>query len=592
MTFDPITQQNIDLWLTGNYEAGIKLKIMNLLERDPKQLIDAFYTNLQFGTGGLRGIMGVGPNRMNNYTVGAAAQGLANYLLHSSDSKHAVIIGYDSRHLSREFAEITATVLAANGIRAFLYRDMHPSPLVSFGCRYKHCSAGIMITASHNPPEYNGFKVFWNDGAQILPPHDKNIMEEIQKITDPSLIKLAESIKDPLIKMVGSEIDNAYLKAIYPLQLNPDMNKKQGSQLKIVYSNLHGTGIVIIPKALRTSGFTQIYFVEQQMNADGNFPNAPLPNPEEAEALQLGIKKLKELKADLLIATDPDADRIGIAVPHQGEIHLINGNQMACICLEYILQTLSSQNKLAERAAFVKTICTTELFKVICEAYHRQCADVLTGFKYIAEKIKEWEMIPQGPQFIFGGEESYGYLLGTQTRDKDAIVAALLIAEVALSAKMKAQTLIDFLHEIYKKYGFYLERLETLQFPETKEGREKMAETMKRLRNTPPKSLAGIAVEWFEDLLVATKKNLKTGQTEPSSYPVANVLIYRLEDGSQLVMRPSGTEPKIKIYCGVKQQAFTSLKEAETECLKKIGVLIEACAHKERTNQKQDIGRI
>ncbi len=453
---DPTAQKNIDLWLQGPYDPQTKEEIHKMLMKHPKKAVDAFYTSLAFGTGGMRGVMGVGTNRMNRYTVGAATQGLANYINQQPKLKegHSVFIGYDSRHHSREFAEETARVMAGNGIKAYLYSEIRPTPMISFGCRFKKCSAAVMITASHNPPEYNGYKVYWNDGAQILPPHDKNIIAEVQKITSPLQVKSVGSIKHPLVQMVRKDFDTFYFEAIKPLLIYPNEDKKYGSQIKIVYTSLHGTGITAVPKALQQAGFTNFVFVDKQMIPDGDFPTVPSPNPEEPAALKMGMERLNQTQADLLIATDPDTDRVGVVIAHHGKPYLINGNQLACILLEQVIEALKSANRLPPKPAFIKTIATTELFTAICQAHQVACFNVLTGFKYIAEKIQLWEHDPKGYRFVFGGEESYGYLLGTETRDKDAVTAAVLIVEVALHARRKSKTLLDLLHGLYKKYGF------------------------------------------------------------------------------------------------------------------------------------------
>lgn len=579
---DPRAKTNVDNWLEGPYDDETKKTIQKMLKKDPQEVEDAFYSHLTFGTGGLRGLMGVGTNRMNRYTVQAATQGLANYLLTLPPLKegHSVFIGFDSRHHSREFAEETAKVLAGNGIRVHLYKELRPSPMVSFGCRFKKCSAAIMITASHNPPEYNGYKVYWNDGAQILPPHDALIIAEVQKITSPRQVKSVGSINHPLIHKVGEDIDAFYFEAIKPLLTNPVDDKREGSQLKIVYTSLHGAGITAVPKALQQAGFTNFVFVVKQVIPEGDFPTVKNPNPEEKAAMKMGIDRMQQTQAHILIATDPDADRIGVGVRHKGEVRLLNGNQTACILLYHILTTLKSQNRLPEKAAFIKTIATTELFKTICNAFGVACFDVLTGFKYFAEKIRVWEQMPHGFHYVFGGEESCGYLLGTQTREKDAITASVLVAEVALQAKTRSKTLIDLLHEIYKKYGFYYEKLVSVQFSETKEGKEKMAAGMSRLQSNPPQQILGIAVESIEDYSRSLRTHLKTGKTEPLTLPQSNVLLFWLEDGTKLMIRPSGTEPKIKLYCGVVQKQIRTIEEAEIESEKRATDFLQAL-HKE-----------
>lgn len=580
MKLDPMTQRNVDSWLNGDYDATTKAQIKHLLETNPKEITNAFYADLNFGTGGLRGIMGLGTHRINGYTIRATTQGLAHYLLQqpAPPEGHSVFIGYDSRHHSKEFAEETAKVFAGNGIYVYLYKELRPSPMISFGCRLKKCSAGIMITASHNPKDYNGYKVYWNDGAQILPPHDKNILREIQKIADPLQVKSTHTLDHPLIHWVGEDVDTAYLAAIRSLQIDGEQNHKEGEKLKIVYTSLHGTGITVIPRALREAGFSSLLLVDKQTIPDGNFPTVKSPNPEEKSALKLGIAQLEASKADLLIATDPDTDRMGIAVHHQGQVLLLNGNQVACICLAYILERLSAKNKLPEKAIFVKTIATTELFKAICEGYQKPCIDVLTGFKYIAEKIRELEKDPKGFQFVFGAEESYGYLLGTQTRDKDAVTASILIAEVALNAKLKSKTLVDLLQDIYKNYGYYFEKLLSIKYEETKESKEQVTKSLDKLQSSPPKVLAGIPVQSVENYKTSIKTDLKTSKSEPLKLPSSNVLLFWLEDGSKLMIRPSGTEPKVKIYCAITKRKFTSLEEAARDCEKRADALVGALA--------------
>lgn len=565
--FDETAKHNVDLWLNGNYDEETKAAIKDMLQDNPKKLVDAFYTNLSFGTGGLRGIMGIGTNRMNVYTVRAATQGLANYLkaLPLPRKGLFVFIGYDSRLNSRTFAEETAKVFAGNGIKVFLFSDIRPVPLVSFGCRYKNCSAGIMITASHNPPEYNGYKVYWNDGGQVLPPHDRGIIKEVEKIISPSQIKIASSLQDKNIEIVQDDVENAYLDSIKNYPFYPEENKKYGEALKIVYTSLHGTGITLIPKTLALWGFQKIILVDQQVIPDGHFSTVKSPNPEDREALSLGIESLKKNQADILIATDPDADRVGVAVSHKGDIHILNGNQIASICLQHICQALTEQKQMPGKEAFIKSVTTTELFRAIADFYRKNCVDVLTGFKYFAQKIQEWELDPEGSKFIFGGEESYGYLLGTHCRDKDAIISCALICEIALHAKRQGKTLVDLLYDLYRQYGVYVEKLFSIKFEESKEGKEKMAKEMKKLKEQPPKKFQELDVEFVEDYDKLTKTNLKTGIVEPILLPKTDMLLFWLADGTKLVIRPSGTEPKIKIYCGAVQKKFDSIPKAIRE---------------------------
>lgn len=547
---DPQTMKNVNKWLEGSYDDETKRSIRHLRETDPKQLIDAFYTHLEFGTGGLRGIMGVGTNRMNRYTVCSATQGLANYLKKQPGKDFSVFIGYDSRHDSRFFAEESAKVLAANGIKVYITQDLRPTPLVSFGCRYKKCSAAIMITASHNPPSYNGYKVYWSDGGQVLPPHDIGIIEEAQKITDFSQVKILNSFDSPLIEEVSSEVDDAYYNAIAKEQLLPEQNRKSGNELKIVYTSLHGAGITLIREALHRWGFDNLILVSEQVTPDERFPNAPSPNPEEKKALELGIQYLMKYKADILIANDPDADRVGVVVRHEETAVILNGNQINCILMEHVCQALTDQNRLPEDGAFIKTIVTTEMMQAIANHFSQHLFNVLPGFKYIAQKIREWEEDPKGYHYLFGGEESYGYLLGTETRDKDAIICSALICEAALQQKLQHKTLVDSLKELYKKYGFYEEGLISVKFSETKEGKEQMAQAMQGMRKAPPSSICGSKVTCFEDYSTRIRHDLLTGESYPLSLPKSNVLLFKLADQTKIIVRPSGTEPKIKLYCG------------------------------------------
>lgn len=554
-SFDAATQKNIDSWLHGHYDEKTKQEIREMIEKHPQEAVDAFFTKLEFGTGGLRGVMGVGSNRMNFYTVMTATQGLANYINKNATDK-SVFISYDSRHHSKEFAEAAARVLAANGIKVYLTKDLRPTPLVSFGCRFKKCTAAIMVTASHNPPEYNGYKVYWDDGGQVLPPHDKGIIAEVNKIDDVDQIKSLDTLESPLIEFVGEEVDRGYLDAIATLQIHPEMNHKRGKELSIVYTSLHGTGITLVPEALRQSGFTQLTFVDKQIIPDGDFPTATYPNPEERKALELGIQKLEEIHGDILIATDPDADRVGVAVQHQGKTVLLTGNQMAALSVEFLCRTLNEQGRINSKSTFVKSIVTTELIQAICTYYKHNCVNVLTGFKYIAEKIREWEKTKE-KTFVFGAEESYGYLLGTFARDKDAVVSSVLFCEMALWCKINGKTLVDFLHELYRKYGIYDQQLRSLKFEESKAGKEKMAAGMKRLRENPPAELAGVKVTQVEDF-----------------YPQTNMIAFTLEDGSKITVRPSGTEPKVKIYCEVIIKNYVEVAVGLQEANRKAEALI------------------
>ncbi len=545
VSFDPTIETRIQDWLCGPYDAETKKEIERLLDSDPQALSDAFFKDLSFGTGGMRGIMGVGTNRMNEYTVRAATQGLANYLK-KQPGRHSVFIGYDVRRNSRKFAEETARVLSGNGIRALLSCDICPTPLVSFACRYFKCSAGVMITASHNPPEYNGYKVYWSDGGQIVPPHDKGIMDEVKRIKSPDQVAIPSEFEQ-----IGSELDDAYFTALKKTQL------KTATPLKIVYSNLHGTGIRLIPNALKTWGYADVSFVEKQRPLDGNFSFAPSPNPEEAKALQMGCQQLANEKADLLIATDPDADRIGVAVLHQGTPVLLSGNQIACLCLSHICDA----KPISQNSVFIKTIVTTELFKKIGECYGGKCIDVLTGFKYIGEQIRLLEKSPF--QFLFGAEESYGFLMGDFVRDKDAVSSACLIAEAAASAKKEGKTLVGKLHDIYRKFGVHRETLKNLAFSDSQAGMDKMQSLMRKLRENPPSQIEGQKIFLTEDYLNSS-----------SNLPRSDVLRFWLADGSKLVIRPSGTEPKVKIYAETVEKETANLEKAIASCDERLNRLI------------------
>lgn len=574
---DPATQRNVEIWLRG-VDENTKAEIERLLKENPKEIVEAFYTRLTFGTGGLRGVMGIGTNRMNIYTVGMATQGLVNYLkMQPAPSEgHSVFIGYDSRHNSRAFAEETAKVVAGNGMRAFLCQELRPTPFVSFGCRFKGCSAAVMITASHNPPQYNGYKVSWNDGGQVVPPHDTGIIAQVRAIENFSQVKKIPSLPHENIIWVGKDVDTAYINAVSGYQLYPDVNRRRGSELKIAYTSLHGAGIALVPDTLKAWGFPNVVYVADQIIPNGDFPTAKSPNPEEKAALALGIETMKQQGADILLATDPDGDRVGIAVMHQGRPTLLNGNQVACLCVHHVCEALQSQGRFPKNAGFVKTIATTELFKKIVDSYGGTCFDVLTGFKYIAEKIRQWEQEPNGYQYIFGGEESYGYLLGTHARDKDAVISCALISETALQAKLSGKTLVDQLYTIYEKYGVYDERLGAIKFEESKKGRELMAQGIQKLQHRTPKEILGVKVTIFEDYINAVKTTLATGKKEPILLPKTPAFLFWLSDGTKLLIRPSGTEPKIKVYCGVVQQDFESVPEALAACDKKAADYIDA----------------
>ena len=546
-------EERIQSWLDSPYDPEMKAEIRRLKEVDPQALNDAFYKDLSFGTGGMRGLMGIGTNRLNIYTIRKATQGLANVINNlPGDHEYSVFIGYDVRNHSREFAEEAAKVLSGNGIKALLSKETCPTPLISFACRHFHCAAAIMITASHNPPEYNGYKVYWEGGCQVVPPHDKELMEEVEKIKDPTQVKMGKDFTE-----IGSELDEAYLEELKKIQLLPDLSKVP---LKIVYTNLHGTGIRLVPKGLKTWGYTQVSLVEKQSNLDGNFTNAGSPNPEEDKALVMGQEQMQKEGADILIATDPDADRIAVATP-SGRL---TGNEIACLCLDHICKTLNNKKEFPENGAAIKSIVTTELFRKIAESYHIKCIDVLTGFKYIGELIEIWEKTFDAYQYLFGAEESYGCLYGTFVRDKDSISASCLVAETAAQAKKQNLTLADRLYEIFRKFGIHKASLKSLKFSDSKEGMDAMTSLMKRLRENPPKKIGSLEVTSIEDYLKGYE-----------NLPPSNVLRYWLDDESKLVIRPSGTEAKIKIYAEVTQIPGKDLKADIAACKSRVEKLIE-----------------
>jgi len=581
LKLDTTAEKNIKTWLKGKYDDDTKTSIQQLIdEGNSSQLTDSFYKNLEFGTGGMRGEIGVGSNRMNKYTVGAATQGLANYLNKTFVGQEIkVAIAHDSRNFSPEFARVAADILSANGITVYLYKELRPTPQLSFTVRQLGCQSGIVITASHNPREYNGYKVYWVDGSQVVAPHDKNIVAEVNAITNVKDIKF-KGVKKR-IKLIGEVLDKAYLKAVKSICVNPRMIKKQ-SDLSIVFSPIHGTGITMVPQALAQLGFTNVHIVEEQATPDGNFPTVVYPNPEEKEAMNLALKKAKEINADLVIATDPDADRVGMAVKDpKGEWQLLNGNQAASLIIYYLLKAWKKAKKLSGNEFVAKTIVTTDLIDEMAAKAGVNCYNTLTGFKYIAQVIRELE----GKQtFIGGGEESYGYLIGDKVRDKDAIASCAMIAELTAFSKNEGLTLFDFLAEMYLKNGFYYEGLISLT-KKGKTGAEEIQQMMLDFRAKPPKSLAGSKIIRIDDYKSLITKDLKTG--EEKAIPAgemgiesSNVLQFFTADGTKFTCRPSGTEPKIKFYVGVraklkKKDEFDATLEALKEKVKSIQVELD-----------------
>ncbi len=541
---DTKTENRINEWLSGDYDEGTKKEIKELQKNDPAQLEDAFYQDLEFGTGGLRGIMGVGTNRMNKYTVGMATQGYANYL-NQSFSEVKVAIAHDVRNNSRKFAEIAADIFAANGIKVFLFEAIRPTPELSFAIRTLQCQGGLVITASHNPKEYNGYKAYWKDGGQLVPPHDKNVIAEVEKIKSIDDVKWKGNSEN--ITLIGKDIDEAYLKMVKDLSVNPDACIKE-HDLKIVYTPIHGTGIMLVPKALAEFGFDNVHIVQEQSTPDGNFPTVNYPNPEEKETMSIGLEKAKELDADILLGTDPDADRVGVGVKdNHGKWVLLNGNQTALIVFNYIIEARKESGKAQPNDMVVKTIVTTDMIDKIAEKNNISCYNVLTGFKWIAELIREKE---GKENYVVGGEESFGLMLGDKIRDKDAVSAVAMICEIAAVEKQKGRTLFEKLMELYVKYGFYYEKLISLT-KKGMNGSKEIAEMMQGYRENPPNEIAGSKVKELYDYQLQTKKNLLTGDTEKINLPKSNVLQFITEDGSKISARPSGTEPKIKFYFSV-----------------------------------------
>lgn len=536
-------------WLDGNYNEETKTEIRRMMEADDKtELIESFYRDLEFGTGGLRGIMGTGTNRMNIYTVGAATQGLSNYLKaqFSGLPQISVVIGHDCRNNSRLFAEISANIFSANGIKVYLFEDLRPTPEASFAIRYLGCQSGIILTASHNPKEYNGYKAYWNDGAQMIAPHDENVIAEVTK-TKVDDIKFEGNPK--LIEIIGEEIDKAFIEAIKTLSLSPDAIKRN-NDLKIVYTPIHGTGVSLIPRALREYGFTNIIPVPEQNVVSGNFPTVISPNPEEPAALDMAIKKAIETNADIVMASDPDADRLGIAVKNdKGEWILVNGNQTCLIFIYYLIRRWKELGKVKGNEFVVKTIVTTEIIKQIADQNGVECFDCFTGFKWIAAVMRENEGIKE---YIGGGEESYGFLPETFVRDKDAVSSCALMAEITAWAKDNGKTLFQLLQDIYLEYGYGKEKGISV-VRKGKSGAEEIAQMMNDFRHNPPKEIAGSKVVLIKDYKTLKMKNIITGKDTTLIMPAtSNVLQYFTEDGTKISVRPSGTEPKIKFYIEVR----------------------------------------
>ena len=554
-TMSEMIELNVQRWLSGNYDANTKQVILDLQANNKEELQDSFYRNLEFGTGGLRGIMGVGTNRINKYTIGMATQGFSNYLLKTYPNESiAVAIGHDSRNNSRFFAETTAQVFAANGIKVFLFEALRPTPELSFAIRQLKCKAGVVCTASHNPKEYNGYKAYWDDGGQLVPPHDKNVISEVEAIQSVDEVKWSGGEHN--IQLMGEAMDQDYIKMLKSLSVYPEIITQQ-QDLKIVYTPIHGTGITLVPKVLASFGFTNVTIVDEQATPDGNFPTVKYPNPEESETMSIGLTKAKAMDADILLGTDPDADRVGVGVKnHKGEWVLMNGNQTAVLAFAYMMEARRAKGIAAPNDMVVTTIVTTEMINQVAKINEVNCYNVLTGFKWIAELVKEKE---GKENYIIGGEESFGLMIGDQIRDKDAVSAVALLCEMAAYEKSKGKTLFDKMIELYIQYGFYYENLISIT-KKGMNGQQEIKDMMEGYRQSPPVAIDGEAVVTLLDYELQLGKNLQTGATWKLNLPKSNVLQFITAKGSKISARPSGTEPKIKFYFSVN----TELKNRES----------------------------
>ncbi len=542
---DIAIQQKIDTWLTGSYEQTVKDEILHLQKENPDELADAFYKNLEFGTGGLRGLMGIGTNRMNKYTVGMATQGYANYLIKCFGANAKVAIAHDCRNNSRFFAETAANVFAANGIKVYLFEALRPTPELSFTIRHYGCQGGVVCTASHNPKEYNGYKAYWDDGAQMVSPHDENVILEVDKIASVDDVKWTGG--EANITIIGEEMDKIYIEMVKGLSVYPDVCAAQ-HDLKIVFTPIHGTGIMLVPQVLKAFGFTNVSIVEEQSTPDGNFPTVVYPNPEEKEAMSIGLQKATALDADILLGTDPDADRVAIGVKNNhGEWILMNGNQTAVLAFNYMIEARKTKGIAQPNDMVVKTIVTSYMIDAIAKASNVACYNVLTGFKWIAALIKEKE---GKEKYIIGGEESFGLMIGDEVRDKDAISAVALLCEMAAYEKNKGRSLYDKLLDLYVEYGLYKESLISIT-KKGMNGAKEIAEMMQGYRDNPPATIDAVPVEELLDYDLQIGKNLQTGKQWPINLPKSNVLQFALSDGTKISARPSGTEPKIKFYFSV-----------------------------------------
>jgi phosphoglucomutase len=551
---DATTQAKIDQWLDGSFDQETKDAIKHLQKENKTELEEAFYKNLEFGTGGLRGIMGVGTNRINKYTIGMATQGYANYLKKCFPGQEVkVAIAHDCRNNSRFFAETTANVFAANHIKVYLFESLRPTPELSFAIRSLGCQGGVVCTASHNPKEYNGYKAYWKDGGQLVPPHDKNVITEVDKIQSIDEVQWAGYGTN--IEMIGKEIDETYIEMVKRLSVYPEVIQQQ-HDLKIVYTSIHGTGITLVPEVLQRFGFTNVHIVKEQSEPDGNFPTVVYPNPEESEAMSIGLKMAEKIDADILLGTDPDSDRVGIGVKDlNGKWVLMNGNQTAVLAFNYMIEARKAKGIDRVNDMVVKTIVTTDMIDKIATAYKIKCYNVLTGFKWIAELIREKE---GEENYIIGGEESYGLMIGDEIRDKDAVSAVALLCEMAAYEKEKGRSLYQKMIDLYIQYGFYKEALVSIT-KKGMDGQQQIAAMMESYRTNPPQTLGGSAVVELLDYEKSESRNLRSGEAIAIQLPKSNVLQFVLADGSKISARPSGTEPKIKFYFSVN----ASLKNAD-----------------------------
>ena len=570
-------RENYEEWLSNPYFDQATKEELKSIAEDDKEIKERFYTELEFGTAGLRGIIGAGTNRMNIYTVRKATQGLANYIIEKNGQSKGVAVAYDSRRMSPEFADEAALCLAANGIKAYVFESLRPTPELSYAVRSLGCIAGINITASHNPPEYNGYKVYWEDGAQITPPHDKGIMAEVKAVTDYNTVKtmgLEEAKAAGLYETIGQQVDDGYIAELKKQVIHQDAIDAVGDDIKIVYSPLHGTGNIPARRIMKELGFKNVYVVKEQELPDGNFPTVSYPNPEAEEAFELGLKLAKEVDADLVLATDPDADRLGVRVKDKdGVYHTLTGNMSGCLLADYEIGQRAAKEGLPEDGALVKSIVTSNLAKAIAKGYGIELIEVLTGFKFIGQQILKFETTGKG-HYLFGFEESYGCLIGTYARDKDAIVATMALCEAAAYYKTQGKTLWDAMLDMYEKYGYYKEDIQSITLKGI-EGLQKIQEILETLRKNPPTEVGGYKVLRARDYQANTIKDTQTGEVTKTGLPSSNVLYYDLTDDAWLCVRPSGTEPKVKFYYGVKGTSLTDADEKSEKLGKEVMAMID-----------------